>query len=67
MKTSKEVARLAAVKYDQDTDEVSVVFRVIDPAYKSFVLQVARREDISFSISGERLYVEGESDAVVRI
>lgn len=60
-KGSYEVARLSSVKYiqnDDGTDEVLVTFRVVDEDYKKMVLQMARRDDVQFSVQGERLYVE---------
>jgi len=56
-KIEREVAQLCAVKYDKESDDVYVTFKVVDPNYKSFVLQVARRDDIELSISGEKLYI----------
>lgn len=57
MKTEREVAQLCAVKYDKNTDEVYVTFKVVDSNYKNFVLQVARREDIQLTIAGEKMYI----------
>lgn len=60
-KGTYEVAKLSAVKYiqnDDGTDEVLVTFRVVDDEYQKMVLQMARRDDIHFSIQGEKLYVE---------
>lgn len=60
-KGRQEVASLHSVRYvkhDEGKDEVLVTFRVVDDDYKSMVLQIARRDDIDFSVSGEKLYVE---------
>ena len=59
-KKNKEVAALHSVKYTEteDGDDVLVTFRVIDDDYKKMVLQIARRDDIIFSIQGEKLFAE---------
>ena len=60
-KGRQEVAKLHSVRYiknEGEGDEVLVTFRVVDEDYQSMVLQIARRDDIDFSISGEKLYVE---------
>ena len=64
----QEVASLCSVRYNKDTDDVYVTFRVIDDEYKHLILQVARRDDIELVIGGEKLYValaKDESNATV--
>jgi hypothetical protein len=55
MSKLEEIGRLMAVNYNSETDEVSVVFGVIDPAYKDFVMRWARQQEGRLVIRGEAL------------
>ena len=58
-KSNEEMGRLASVSYNSETDEVSVVFRVVDPKYKDFALRWARQQEGRLLIIGEQLLLEG--------
>ncbi len=51
------MAALSSVTYDQETDEVYVSFKVLDPDYKKTVLQIGKRKDIKMKIVGEKLFL----------
>lgn len=57
LKGETEVAALSSVTYDQETDEVYVSFKVLDPDYKKTVLQIGKRKDIKMKIVGEKLFL----------
>jgi hypothetical protein len=66
VKTEKQIAKLHSVRYNKATDDVYIMFRVVDPKYKDFALQVGRRDDIELTIVGENLYLsEDTADAIV--
>jgi hypothetical protein len=61
LKGETEVATLSSVTYDKETDEVWVTFKVIDPEYKTTVLQIGRRKDIKMKIRGEKLFLSSNN------
>lgn len=61
MAAEQEIAKLVAVHYDGDADDVFVKFKVIDDSYKDFVLRWARAEEGRLVIRGDELLLKGES------
>lgn len=52
-----EIASFSSVKYNQDTDDVYITFKVNDPKYRDFVMRWARRKEGRLIIRGEHLSV----------
>lgn len=68
MARQTEIAKFSSVKYNKETGDVFITFKVFDERYKDFVMRWAAREDGRLIIRGETLSVveaEEDNDAVV--
>lgn len=61
MSSEQEIAKLVAVHYDGDEDEVFVKFKVCDDDYKDFVLRWARSEEGRLIIRGDALFLKNNT------
>jgi len=61
MASEHEIAKLVAVHYDGDSDDVFVKFKVSDDKYKDFVLRWARSEEGRLLIRGDALFLKNDS------
>lgn len=60
IKGETQVASLHSVHFDKEEDDILVTFRVLDKKYKDYVLRIAKRDDIKFTIRGEKLYIDSK-------
>jgi len=58
MASEQEIAKLVAVHYDGDVDDVFVKFKVLSDDYKDFVLRWARSEEGRLIIRGDALFLK---------
>jgi len=65
MAKNEEIGKLAAVNYNSETDDVSVVFKITDAKYKDFVLRWARAEEGRLVIRGDQL-LYNETEGAMR-
>ena len=61
MSSEQEIAKLVAVHYDGDEDDVFVKFKVCNDEYKDFVLRWARSEEGRLVIRGDALFLKSNS------
>lgn len=53
-----EVAKLHAVTYDTQTEEVFVTFKVIQEEYKSLIFKLSTNDEVEVNIRGDKLDLE---------